>query len=199
MGWFRGKGSSQRSVPNKPDSGTLICRVSVRDLNKKTERILVIHNQTNQILENNPLDSRTHPSQKPAIPNSSSEEKTVLLVEDTEDNRHMMRKLLELSGYRVVEAVNGEEAVAIAAEEQPNVILMDLSLPLIDGLAATRRIRKMSGLEVVPIIAVSAHDTADFHADALAAGCDAYITKPIDYVELEELVRRMLSSARRRK
>lgn len=118
---------------------------------------------------------------------------TVLLVEDTEDNRQMMKKLLELSGFRVVEAINGEEAVKVAAEEQPGIILMDLSLPLIDGLAATRRIRNLPGMKSLPIIAVSAHDTADFHADALAAGCNAYITKPIDYPELEEIVNGLLA------
>jgi CheY-like chemotaxis protein len=112
----------------------------------------------------------------------------VLLVEDTEDNRMMMRRLLEMSGYEVSEAVNGVEAVRAAESEMPNVILMDLSLPIVDGLAATRRIRQMPELATVPIIAVSAHDTADFHAEALAAGCDAYITKPIDYTELEDLI-----------
>ena len=108
-------------------------------------------------------------------------EVSVLLVEDTEDNRMMMRRLLELSGYRVSEAVNGVEAVKAAERETPNIILMDLSLPIVDGLAATRRIRLLPDMAKVPIIAVSAHDTADFHAEALAAGCDAYITKPIDY------------------
>ena len=112
----------------------------------------------------------------------------VLLVEDTEDNRMMMRRLLELSGYEVSEAVNGVEAVLAAESQTPNVILMDLSLPIVDGLAATRRIRQLPELATVPIIAVSAHDTADFHAEALAAGCDAYITKPIDYTELEDLI-----------
>ena len=116
----------------------------------------------------------------------------VLLVEDTEDNRQMMRRLLEMSGYRVVEAINGVEAVKLASEEKPGIILMDLSLPLIDGLTATRRIRSLPGLSKVPIIAVSAHDTADFHSEALAAGCNAYITKPIDYPELEEVVNRLL-------
>lgn len=118
---------------------------------------------------------------------------TVLLVEDTEDNRQMMKKLLELSGFRVVEAINGEEAVRAAATERPRLILMDLSLPLIDGLAATRRIRQLPGMKRLPIVAVSAHDTADFHADALAAGCDAYITKPIDYPELEDIVNQLLA------
>ncbi len=116
------------------------------------------------------------------------QEVTVLLVEDTEDNRMMMRRLLELSGYRVSEAVNGLEAVKVAERETPNIILMDLSLPIVDGLAATRRIRQLPEMAEVPIIAVSAHDTADFHAEALAAGCDAYITKPIDYTELEDLI-----------
>ena len=118
---------------------------------------------------------------------------TVLLVEDTEDNRQMMRRLLELSGYRVVEATNGKEAVEAASRVRPQIILMDLSLPLVDGLAATRCIRVLPGLDKVPIVAVSAHDSADFHSEALAAGCDAYITKPIDYSELEEVVGRLLS------
>lgn len=119
---------------------------------------------------------------------------TVLLVEDTEDNRQMMGRLLEMSGFRVVEATNGQEAVEAAARENPKIILMDLSLPFIDGLAATRRIRSLPGLNKVPIVAVSAHDTADFHQEALAAGCDAYLTKPIDFSELEEVMRRVMSS-----
>jgi two-component system, cell cycle response regulator DivK len=117
---------------------------------------------------------------------------TVLLVEDTEDNRFMMRRLLEMTGYRVVEATNGEEAVRLAESERPQLILMDLSLPVIDGLAATRAIRKLNGLSKTPIIAVSAHDTSDFLADALAAGCDSYITKPIDFSQLELLIARLL-------
>lgn len=123
---------------------------------------------------------------------SSSAQTRVLLVEDTEDNRVMMRRLLEMSGYWVTEAVNGMEAVSQAELETPQIILMDLSLPLVDGLAATRRIRQLPGVKGVPIIAVSAHDTMDFHAEALAAGCDAYITKPIDYGELEGLIESLL-------
>jgi two-component system cell cycle response regulator DivK len=125
-------------------------------------------------------------------PVDSNDVVKVLLVEDTEDNRQMMRRLLEMSGYRVVEAINGVEAVKLASEEKPEIILMDLSLPLIDGLTATRRIRGLPGLNKVPIVAVSAHDTADFHSEALAAGCNAYVTKPIDYPELEEVVNRLL-------
>ena len=118
---------------------------------------------------------------------------TILLVEDTEDNRQMMKRLLEMSGYRVVEAINGIEAVKLANQIRPQIILMDLSLPFIDGLAATRQIRSLPGLGKVPIIAVSAHDSADFHSDALDAGCNAYITKPIDYPQLEDLVSHLLA------
>ena len=116
----------------------------------------------------------------------------VMVVEDFEDNRFMMRRLLEMSGYRVIEAMNGEEAVEVAWRERPGLILMDLSLPLLDGLAATRRIRQQPELRNVPIVAVSAHDTADFHADALAAGCNDYVTKPIDFDQLEALLDRLL-------
>lgn len=117
----------------------------------------------------------------------------VLLVEDTEDNRFMMRRLLEMSGYRVSEATNGAEAVRTAQAVKPEIILMDLSLPVVDGLAATRRIRQLREFRNVPIIAVSAHDSADFHTEALAAGCNAYITKPIDFTELEDLIKRLTS------
>ncbi len=122
---------------------------------------------------------------------------TIMVVEDFEDNRFMMRRLLEMSGYRVVEAENGEEAVTRAGEEQPDLILMDLSLPLLDGLAATRRIRQNVKLREVPVVAVSAHDTADFHAEALAAGCNEYVTKPIDFDQLEEVLSRLLGQVKR--
>lgn len=118
---------------------------------------------------------------------------TVLLVEDTEDNRQMMKKLLELSDFRVVEATNGREAVELARRVNPQIILMDLSLPFIDGLTATRQIRSLPGLNKVPIVVVSAHDTSDFHSEALDAGCNAYVTKPIYYPELEELVNRLVA------
>ncbi|HJY28769.1 MAG TPA: response regulator [Pyrinomonadaceae bacterium] len=121
-----------------------------------------------------------------------AEPQTVLLVEDTEDNRFMMRRLLEMTGYRVIEAMNGEEAVKLAKKESPNLILMDLSLPVIDGLAATRLIRKLPEFKSTPIIAVSAHDTSDFQSEAMDAGCNTYVTKPIDFNELELLIAKLL-------
>ena len=123
----------------------------------------------------------------------AAEPPTVLLVEDTEDNRFMMRRLLEMSGYRVVEAMNGEEAVKLARAETPQLILMDLSLPVIDGLAATRLIRKLPALQSTPIIAVSAHDTSDFQDEAVEAGCNSYVTKPIDFNQLEKSIEQLLT------
>ncbi|HET6978385.1 MAG TPA: response regulator [Pyrinomonadaceae bacterium] len=123
----------------------------------------------------------------------AAEPPSVLIVEDTEDNRFMMRRLLEMSGYRVFEATNGEEAVKVAQAESPQLILMDLSLPVIDGLAATRLIRKVPDLQTTPIIAVSAHDSSDFQAEAVEAGCNSYVTKPIDFTHLEELIRQLLT------
>ncbi|MEO8433686.1 MAG: response regulator [Pyrinomonadaceae bacterium] len=125
--------------------------------------------------------------------------RTVMVVEDFEDNRFMMRRLLEMSGYNVIEAINGEEAIEIALRERPALILMDLSLPRVDGLAATRQMRQHHELSKTPIVAVSAHDTTDFHAEALAAGCNDYVTKPIDFDELEELMKGLLPEGGRTK
>ena len=164
----------------------------MRDLSKKGLRILVIQ-RTSTPRRQSILNLAAESVQSRGFdPVDNHDVVKVLLVEDTEDNRQMMRRLLEMSGYRVVEAINGVEAVKLASEEKPGIILMDLSLPLIDGLTATRRIRSLPGLSKVPIVAVSAHDTADFHSEALAAGCNAYVTKPIDYSELEEVVNRLL-------
>src|SRR5437588_13023591 len=102
-----------------------------------------------------------------------------------------------MSGYRVIEATNSEEAIDLACRVVPGLILIDLSLPQLDGLATTRRIRQHPELPQVPIVAVSAHDTADFHADALAAGCNDYVTKPIDFDQLEALLARLLPKSSR--
>ena len=115
-----------------------------------------------------------------------------LVVEDFEDSRFMLRQLLELAGYRVVEATDGEEAIKLAVSEHPELILMDLSLPKLDGLTATRRIRQQDGLGQVPIVAVSAHDSIGTRSEALAAGCDEYVTKPIDFDQLSTLLHRLL-------
>ena len=122
----------------------------------------------------------------------NSSNKLVLVVEDFEDNRFMMRRLLEMAGYQVVEVADGEQALAVAQRERPALILMDLSLPRLDGLAATRGIRQDPELSDVPIVAVSAHNSADFRAEALAAGCNDYVAKPIDFDQLDALLTRVL-------
>jgi CheY-like chemotaxis protein len=119
-----------------------------------------------------------------------------LVVEDFEDSRFMMRRLLEMSGYAVVEASDGEQAVKIAVEARPVLILMDLSLPKLDGLAATRQIRQQKGLKKVPIVAVSAHDSPESRNEALAAGCDEYVTKPIDFDHLHALLQRFVGDGK---
>ena len=116
--------------------------------------------------------------------------KTVLLVEDYDDSRTMLRRLLEMSGYRVVEAKTGREAVEFAEQECPDLILMDLSLPEMDGLTATKLIRKLESLCDTPVIAVTAHDAREFHDAALAAGCNEYVTKPVDFDLLENVIGR---------
>jgi two-component system, cell cycle response regulator DivK len=124
------------------------------------------------------------------------EKVSVLLVEDTEDSRFMMRRLLELAGYRVLEARNGEEAVMVTRAQAPDIILMDLSLPVIDGLQASRLIRGLEASRDTPIIVVSAHDMADFQVQTREAGCDRYLTKPIDFAELEQLIGELLQPPR---
>jgi CheY-like chemotaxis protein len=118
----------------------------------------------------------------------------ILVVEDFEDSRFMMRRLLEMAGYDVVEASDGQQSVELAAQERPALILMDLSLPKLDGLAATRLIRQHEAVGKLPIVAVSAHDSPESRSEALEAGCDDYVTKPIDFDQLYSLLKRFLPS-----
>jgi two-component system cell cycle response regulator DivK len=118
--------------------------------------------------------------------------KLFLVVEDFEDSRFMMRKLLEMSGYRVLEASDGEQAVQVALRSRPALILMDLSLPKLDGLAATRQIRQHKDFRKIPIVAVSAHDSPESREEALAAGCNEYVAKPIDFDQLNSLLDKFL-------
>ena len=122
------------------------------------------------------------------MPERDSRDLKVLLVEDVEDTRHFMRLELEEQGFIVFEAENGQVAVDTAAREKPDVILMDLTLPLMDGFTATKLIRQNEALKNVPIIAITAHKEDDFRADAKASGFDAYVTKPIDVNWLKGLI-----------
>jgi CheY-like chemotaxis protein len=122
------------------------------------------------------------------MPERDSRDLRVLLVDDYDDTRLFLRRGLEEHGFIVFEAENGEVAVETAAREKPDVILMDLTLPLMDGFTATKLIRQNDALKNVPIIAITAHKEDDFRADAKASGFDAYVTKPIDVNWLKDLI-----------
>ena len=121
----------------------------------------------------------------------------VLLVEDNEMNRDMLSRRLQRKGYDVVMAVDGEEAVKVAAAERPDLILMDMSLPVIDGWEATRRIRADASISGIPIIALTAHAMAGDREKAIAAGCDDYDTKPIELQRLLGKIEALLARVAR--
>jgi two-component system cell cycle response regulator DivK len=104
--------------------------------------------------------------------------KRILVVEDQEDNRRILRDLLESAGYDVIEAENGEAALALVKSQRPNLILMDIQLPLMDGYEATRRIKADRDLQSIPIIAVTSYALSGDEDKARAAGCDDFVTKP---------------------
>ena len=104
--------------------------------------------------------------------------KRILLIEDQEDNRQIVRDLVTTSGYELIEAVTGEEGVAAAQRERPDLILMDIQLPGLDGYEATRRIKANPALGHIPIIAVTSYALSGDDEKAFAAGCDGYVTKP---------------------
>jgi two-component system cell cycle response regulator DivK len=118
--------------------------------------------------------------------------KRILIIEDQEDNRAIMRDLLNTAGYRLIEAVDGEEGVKLAQSERPDLILMDVQLPILDGYEATRRIRASVELKSIPIIAVTSYALSGDEAKARAAGCDSYVAKPFSPRELLAKVREFL-------
>ncbi|HJQ31850.1 MAG TPA: response regulator [Pyrinomonadaceae bacterium] len=116
----------------------------------------------------------------------------VMLVEDFQDTREMMRRMLELSGCRVVEAANGQEAIALSQRGGFDLVLMDLNMPVLDGYNATLRIREYEPTRDVPVVAVTAYDSAESRAAAGAVGCCDYVVKPLDLENLSTLLGRLL-------
>ena len=108
----------------------------------------------------------------------------VLLVEDNEMNRDMLSRRLQRKGYEVLIAIDGEQGVAVAQAQQPDLILMDMSLPVLDGWEATRKIKADPAIRAVPVIALTAHAMAGDQEKCVAAGCDDYDTKPVDLARL---------------
>ncbi len=118
--------------------------------------------------------------------------KKVLVVEDDQDNREMVIKVLKHNGYRPIEAVDGQEAVERAKAEHPDLILLDLYIPKMDGYEVTRRLKGDQALHHIPIIALTAHAMKGDREEALAAGFDGYITKPINVRELPHQIEHFL-------
>ena len=120
---------------------------------------------------------------------------TILYVEDNEDNVYMLSSRLQRRGFEIIVARDGAEGVAMAGRERPDLVLMDLSLPVIDGWEATRQIK--AAASGTPVIALSAHAMAGDREKALAAGCDDYDTKPVDLPRLLRKIEALLDKARR--
>ena len=119
---------------------------------------------------------------------------TILVVEDTDDVRSLVKIFLELKGYHVVEATNGREAIERALQVHPALILMDLSMPILDGWAATRQLRQHAEMHDVPIIGLSAYCRGDWHQEAIEAGCNECVQKPVDNDVLEKVIAQLLKS-----
>ncbi len=121
---------------------------------------------------------------------------TVLVVDDNADTRVVVRWQLERWGYRVLEASDGREAVVAVVESRPDLVLMDLSMPRVDGYEAIRQIRGRGQFASLPVIAVTAFDRADARDGAADAGCDHYLSKPIDFYRLRVLAEKLTKAAR---
>lgn len=118
----------------------------------------------------------------------------ILLVEDNEMNRDMLSRRLIRQGFEVVIAVDGEQGIALATVERPDLILMDMSLPIINGWTATQTIKANDATSAIPIIALTAHAMAADREKAIAAGCDDYDTKPIEFKRLLDKINTQLSA-----
>ena len=120
---------------------------------------------------------------------------TLLLVEDNDDNRIIYSTYFAHAGFRVIEAADGEQGIALARSEQPDVILMDVSIPIIDGWEATRRLKADPVTAHIPVIALTAHALAADRERALDVGCDDYLPKPVEPRAVVEAIERILSRA----
>jgi CheY-like chemotaxis protein len=119
----------------------------------------------------------------------------ILVVDDQEDNREILNTVLRNLGYRVIEACNGLEAVKVATRECPDLIIMDLSMPVLDGFGAVRLLREVPQVQHVPVVACTAHDTTSHKLQAIDAGFNEFLTKPIDFSKLSEVLDQLLKAA----
>jgi len=124
--------------------------------------------------------------QAPSVP------KKILIVDDNQDSRELVSKILKSRGYRTIEAIDGEEALEKAMSEKPDLILMDISIPKIDGYEVTKRLKSTEEFKYIPIVALTAHAMKGDRAKALEAGCEGYISKPINVRELPNQIKAFL-------
>lgn len=129
-----------------------------------------------------------------ARPDTVRRMKTILIVEDNEDNRLIYSQYLSHAGFRVLEAANGAEGLEVARREHPDIILMDISMPVMDGLTATRHIKADPDLQAIPVVALTAHAMATDEQLAREAGCDAYVSKPVMPKDVRAEVERWIGS-----
>ena len=160
-----------------------------------TEPALVVEShQTRQIMENAVVDISERETG-----GLNRKDILILVVDDHTDSAALLSFDLQRQGYRVVTASNGIEAIKIASLMLPNLILMDIGMPELDGLGATSKIRENEALRAVPVVAVTAFTTAGFRRAAYDVGFDGYITKPVELQQLHELISRLLTQAEEKK
>jgi CheY-like chemotaxis protein len=126
------------------------------------------------------------------LQNQNVAQRTILVVDDFDDTRLLLRTWLRKKGYRVVEAGNGNEAIERVREIGPDLVIMDVEMPELDGLSATRKIRELKDSARLPIIAVSAYGADQFREQALSAGCNEYVSTPFEPDELEKLIHSLI-------
>jgi CheY-like chemotaxis protein len=145
-----------------------------------------------------PLDPSKvqHRNQKEESETKAQSSSLVLVVDDSIDNLTAISLFLQQNGYQVATATNGEEAIHVAALVKPEIILMDLAMPGVDGLESTRQIRQNESLKDIPVIALTAFSTEGFRRAAHDTGFDGYLTKPIDFSRLHDLIGRLIGIAR---
>ena len=147
----------------------------------------------NNLLEAPMKDQRNSPA--PDL--QDSDNPLVLVVEDHADTREMLRILLNMTGCRVIEAENGEQAMSVAEKGHPDLILLDVRIPLLDGLTVTRLIRSHPALNEVPILLITGMDTPQLHREAFIAGCNECLIKPLDFEQLQALIKLLARSKAR--
>ena len=123
---------------------------------------------------------------------SQAGKRTILVADDFDDTRLLLKTWLEKKGFNIVEAENGNQAVSLAQQVRPDLIIMDMEMPELDGLAATRKIRSIRELDGIPVLAVSAYGAHQFRAEALEAGCSEYVSTPFEPDNLEQVINSFL-------